>query len=181
MKRKYTNTTEETTANFFYGIEVEHSPAHKMETLFVTGVQSLTEILDRACIENADTNASEYAKHIYCGANQSFHPVDPDEMQDWTDMVLELLKKDFWVTLDFDSKYTEEVHESGLCEQRKFIPMVSIKLPYVGLFNYNTTIKIDDKGFEATNPGVWCHRLHDLMGTDKFTSWDAYKEDKVIK
>jgi len=186
MKRNYVNTTEETTANFFYGVEVEHTPAHGMETLFVTGIQPLDTILAYAdptpAVRDLYLGRSTGAiKHIYCGANQSYHPIDVEEHTQWDDMVYSLLKQGYWVTLDFDSRYAEEVHESGLCEKRKFIPMVSVKLPYIGLFNYNTTIKIDDKGFEETNPGVWCHRLHDLMDSTKFTNWDAYKEDKVIK
>ena len=41
--------------------------------------------------------------------------------------------------------------------------------------------KIDDKDFAATNHGVWCHNLHDLLGRDKFTSWDQYGKDEIIK
>ena len=37
------------------------------------------------------------------------------------------------------------------------------------------------KGFDATNPGVWCHRLDKLMDIDSFTSWDKYNEDKMLK
>ena len=40
-------------------------------------------------------------------------------------------------------------------------------VPYAKQWNYNTMIKIDDKDFKATNPGVWCHSLHDLMDTVK--------------
>ena len=45
----------------------------------------------------------------------------------------------------------------------------------------NTMVKIDDKGFNASNPGVWCHSLHDLMDRDKFTDWSKYGLDKVLK
>jgi hypothetical protein len=48
-------------------------------------------------------------------------------------------------------------------------------------YNYNAILKIDDKDFEATNPGVWTHRLHDLLEHEKFTDWDQYKEDEIIK
>jgi hypothetical protein len=40
-------------------------------------------------------------------------------------------------------------------------------------------IKIDDRDFEATNPGVWCHSLHDLMDHSKLTVWKDYKNDKI--
>jgi hypothetical protein len=42
-------------------------------------------------------------------------------------------------------------------------------------------LKIDDKDFAATNPGVWCHNLRDLMGRDRFTDWDQYGKDEIIK
>ena len=42
-------------------------------------------------------------------------------------------------------------------------------------------VKIDDKGFAETNPGVWSHRLHDLMDANKFTDWSKYGLDKPIK
>jgi hypothetical protein len=41
-------------------------------------------------------------------------------------------------------------------------------------------LKIDDKDFDATNPGVWCHSLHSLMSRETFTSWDDYKGDKKL-
>lgn len=173
MKRKYKNTISEINADFFYGVEVEHSPAHEMETLFVTGIQSITDILEQL------NNISKKITHIYCGANQSFCPkVDHARNQNaWEDMIISLLEKNYWVTLDFDIKYAEQICNSKLCGHKKFIPMLSIKLPNINLFNYNTTIKIDDIGFDATNDGIWCWRLHDLMDPSKFTSWDAYKDD----
>jgi hypothetical protein len=42
-------------------------------------------------------------------------------------------------------------------------------------------LKIDDKDFKATNPGVWCHNLHDLLDRQKFTDWAKYGLDKVIE
>ena len=42
-------------------------------------------------------------------------------------------------------------------------------------------IKIDDKGFKQTNPGVWSHSLHELMDKKKFTDWMNYGLDKIIR
>ena len=56
-----------------------------------------------------------------------------------------------------------------------------VVVPYVAQWNYNTMIKIDDKDFKASNPGVWCHSLHDLMDRNKFTDWSKYGLDKVLK
>ena len=59
--------------------------------------------------------------------------------------------------------------------------MISVKLPYIALLGYNAVIKLDDRDFAATNPGVWCHELHDLMSRDRFTSWDQYSQDEITK
>ena len=58
--------------------------------------------------------------------------------------------------------------------------MISVKLPYESLLNYNACLKIDDKDFRASNPGVWVHRVHDLKDPDKFTDWSKYTNDEVI-
>jgi hypothetical protein len=41
-------------------------------------------------------------------------------------------------------------------------------------------LKIDDKDFKATNPGVWSHSLHKLMNRNAFTDWTCYKNDEVL-
>jgi hypothetical protein len=68
-----------------------------------------------------------------------------------------------------------------MVEYNNFLPMISVKLPYLQLLGYNATIKLDDKDFAATNPGVWCHQLHDLKDRTKFTDWSKYTKDEVIK
>ena len=45
MKRDYTAGVKEDIV-FFVGTEVEHTPAFGMRTLFVTGIQPITEIQD---------------------------------------------------------------------------------------------------------------------------------------
>jgi hypothetical protein len=42
-------------------------------------------------------------------------------------------------------------------------------------------IKIDDRGFKETNPGVWSHSLHSLMDRKCFTDWQQYTNDEIIK
>jgi len=160
----------DSSVNFFTGIEVEHSPALGQRTLFVVGLQSVTDIARHL----------QGCTHIYFGANMSF-PKDAtyEQYQQWNCMIEYFLTRDYWCTLDMDVSNLDQFHDSNLCEYRRFIPMISVKLPYIQLFNYNTTIKIDDRDFQATNPGVWCHRLHDLKSTDKFTDWDQYKQDII--
>jgi hypothetical protein len=175
MNRDYVSGVKEG-ITFFVGKEVEKTPAYNMTTLFVTGIQDADEIVSNATAYNCT--------HIYLGANQSFDPKGvPETHAEWNELVLTLLKdkNNFWVTLDFDSMYTVWIHEYGVCEYRRFIPQISVKIPHLTLFNYNATIKIDDIGFDATNPGVWVHPVRALLSEDKFTNWDQYGKDVVIK
>jgi hypothetical protein len=95
-------------------------------------------------------------------------------------MIVTFLKAGYLCTLEVDHACVEGLIEGPLTEFRNFVPMISVKLPYIKLLNYNTTIKIDDRDFDATNPGVWCHSLHDLMSKRKFTSWDDYSKDQPV-
>lgn len=160
---------------FFIGTEVEHTPAFGKKTLFVVGIQD-TEQIKSIVVTNS-------IEHVYFGANQSFPKIEPDSEYwlPWVDMVMELLYEGHLCTLDIDVSCAEGLMESPLCEQVNFIPMISVKLPYLQLLGYNATIKIDDKDFKATNHGVWCHQLHNLLDRSKFTDWSKYTKDEVIK
>lgn len=174
MKRDYT-TGELDNAIFFFGKEVEHTPAYGMDTLFVTGVQPIE------AIEGALANTTYETTHIFFGANHSFNPVDYTEHKEWEDMIYYFLKKEYLCSLDIPMSQVEEFHESGYCEYDNFIPQIRVPIPYIKLWNYNTMLKIDDKDFKATNPGVWSHSLHMLLDRNKFTDWSRYKNDEVIK
>ena len=177
MKRDYSTGVEET-ITFFTGMEIEKTPAYGMETLFVVGVHEPDVILD--LIRQQDKKIT----HIYFGANQSFNPSGTNDIETWRpweDMIFVCLEQGFWCTLDLDVKHVEGLLESGLIEKMQFIPQISVKIPYLQFLGYNATVKIDDKDFKATNPGVWCHNLHDLLGRDRFTSWDQYGKDTIIK
>jgi hypothetical protein len=162
--------------SFFIGQEVEHTPAFGLKTLFVVGVQD-SQIVMQEAMNNDCT-------HVYFGANQSFPKLDTndgDTWREWDTMIADCLQKGFLCTLDLDSTCVEGLVESSLVEYNNFIPMVSVKLPYLQLLGYNATIKLDDKDFAATNPGVWCHSLHELKDRTKFTDWSKYTKDEVIK
>ena len=175
MKREYqTGTSEDIT--LFVGIEIEKTPAYGLKTLFVVGV------LNEQVIAEVARNNS--CTHIYFGANQSFSTEGVNDSKTWSaweNMIRYCLESGFWCTLDLDVREVEGLLESFLVEHRKFIPQISVKLPYLQQLGYNATIKLDDKDFAATNHGVWCHNLHDLLGRDKFTSWDQYGKDEIIK
>ena len=169
------NTEERQDVVYFTGFEVEHTICYGMKTLFVVGTPPVQEILDKA-------NDND-CKHIYFGTSQSFNPkaVTQQEYKPWDDVIIPLLKDGYWVTLDFDVKHSEGVIESGYCEHERFVPMISVKLPYIKQFNYNATLKIDDTTWGHSNPGVWTHQLNELMTKDKFTYWDQYTQDTEIK
>ena len=167
-----TNQRQEVT--YFTGYEVEHTICHGMFTLFVVGTPPVNEILEYA--------EKHGVQHIYFGTSQSFNPksVSQEEYKAWDNVILGSLKAGFWVTLDFGVEHVEGVIESGYSEYQKFIPMISVKLPYINQLNYNATLKLDDRTWGATNPGVWTHQLHDLMSKETFTYWDQYTQDTTL-
>jgi hypothetical protein len=172
MKRDYSTGVEED-INFFVGTEVEHTPAFGMRTLFVTGVQSDAAIQSRALAYKC--------KHIFFGANHSFNPKDYNEHKAWEDMIMMFLRSEYLCSLDIPLNQVEEFNDGGLNEWDNFIPQIRVPIPYIKLWNYNTMLKIDDRDFKATNPGVWSHSLHTLMDRSKFTDWVQYKNDEIVK
>ena len=164
------------TANCFVGTEVEHSPAFGHKTLFVVGVQDPVMLLDLA--------RANGCTHVYFGANQSF--LDPGKLSGviwsaWEVMIRTVMDHGFLCTLDLDVSAVEGLIEGPLVEYNNFIPMISVKLPYIQQLGYNATIKLDDRDFAATNPGVWCHSLHDLRDRAVFTDWSRYTKDEIVK
>ena len=180
MQRNYTDGIKGDVI-YFTGTEVEHTPAYNMKTLFVVGLQDINDIIELANANNCT--------HIFVGANQSFDPTESmlknnislfDAVQPWDNMIIGLLKRDFLVTLDFDVRFVEVALEMSCSEFDNFIPQISVKIPYIELFNYNAMLKIDDKGFKASNPGVWCHSIHSLMDRSVFTNWKQYEKDESL-
>lgn len=174
MERNYYNGQSDL-ANFFVGTEVENTPANGKLTLFVVGLQDPYKVMEMA--------KTYLCSHIYFGANQSFRSAgvnDYETWDDWEDMISSCITAGYWATLDIDVSDVEGLVESGLCEYRKFIPNISVKIPYLNLLNYNATIKIDDVDFDSTNPGVWCHQLRNLTTTESFTDWDEYNKDEFV-
>jgi hypothetical protein len=155
---------------FFTGTEVERTPAFGRRTLFVVGLQPIADIA--ANIQGCE--------HIFFGANHSFVPQRVEEWAQWERMISHFLALGYLCSLDIPVTHVEEFNDGSLCEYRNFIPQIRVSVPYTKLWNYNTMLKIDDKDFDATNPGVWCHSLHSLMSRDAFTSWDDYSKDEPL-
>ena len=169
MERDYSTNFDDPVI-FFKGKEIEHTPAYNKETLFVVGVQPTTSISENLI----------GCEHIFFGANHSFNPMTHLEWTIWETMIKFFLKEDYLCSLDIPINCVEEFHDSGLCEYNNFIPQIRVPIPYIKLWNYNTMLKIDDRDFKATNPGVWSHSLHTLMDRSKFTDWSQYKNDEII-
>ena len=180
MKRDYTEGVADNIV-FFIGNEVEHTPAFGMRTLFVTGVQPVENIELILGDINALLDTTKHIKHIFFGANHSFNPTGYAEHKAWEDMIMHFLTKDYLCSLDIPMSQVEEFNDGGLNEWNNFIPQIRVPIPYISLWNYNTMLKLDDKDFKATNPGVWSHSLHTLMDRSKFTDWSQYKNDLIIK
>lgn len=185
MKRDY-NTGTAKSVTFFVGDEVEHTPAHGLKTLFVVGVHAASKI--DSVIKNYEFTStrrfdSKTVQHIYFGANQSFpkERLTAGEWAEWLEMITPFLREGMFCTLDIDVSQVEALLETGLTEYHTFIPMISVKLPYVQQLGYNATIKLDDKGFKASNPGVWCHSVHALQDRRVFTDWGKYTQDQIIE
>ncbi len=175
MKREYTLGQAEA-ITFFTGVEIEKTPAYGMKTLFVVGVHDAFDIIELAQFNNCD--------HIYFGANQSFPKLATDDAnawRPWERMIDQCLDSDYWCTLDFDVSVVQGVLEMPVIGHRRFIPQISVKLPYLQQLGYNATLKIDDIDFEHSNPGVWCHSLNSLTTRETFTDWDQYGKDEIIK
>jgi len=166
------DTNERQGVIYFTGTEVENTLMKGEHTLFVVGVQPVDEIA-----KHADAHS---IKHLYFGTSQSFTPESDAEWAAWADMIIALLKSGYWCTLDYDVHYYEELLEFGLEEYDNFINMISVKLPYIKQLNYNATLKIDDTTWGHSNPGVWCHSVHDLMDRKVYTDWREYVGDTEI-
>ncbi len=167
------NTAGRKQADFFTGIEVENTPMKGEYTLFVVGIRAVTDVVALA--------KEVGSKHIYLGTSQCFTPVTYSEWEEWDKFIDGLLRNDLWVTLDFDVAYANDITEYDWCDHHKFIPMISVKIPNIKDYNYNTTLKLDDNTWGDTNPGVWCHPLNELMTRAAYTSWKDYVGDTPVE
>lgn len=165
---------------FFLGREVEHTPMRGRKTLFVIGLQAAADV-ERLLQDNYLALGNEPTQHIYFGADHSFDPKCAQDWRDWETLIRVFLGQGYWCTLDFDVRHAELVAETTLVEYNTFIPMISVKIPYVRQMNYNAVVKIDDRDFALSNPGVWCHSLHDLQDRSRFTAWSEYRNDEVLR
>jgi len=172
MKRNYASGVN-SDVDFFVGYEVEKTPAYNLKTLFVTGLKDPADI--QLWYEK------EECEHIFFGSNHSYQPKIAEDYEAWEEMIEHFLEQDIICSLDIPLDVSEEFLDGPLVEYNHFIPQLRVVIPYIDQWNYNTMVKIDDKGFKASNPGVWCHSLHDLKDRTKFTDWAKYGLDKIVE
>jgi hypothetical protein len=58
----------------------------------------------------------------------------------------------YMCTLDLDVGVVEDLLDGPLVEYNNFIPMLSVKLPYIKQLGYNATLKLDDMTLEQPIP-----------------------------
>jgi hypothetical protein len=162
--------------DYFVGTEVENTTMKNEKTLFVVGIKDPLEIYK--ILETYEV--AEGVRHVYLGTSQCFTPKTVEDWMAWDEFITRLLKAKLWVTLDFGVEYAESILEYSWNEFHNFIPMISVKLPYINQFNYNATLKLDDNTWGHSNPGVWCHPLHELQTRDVYTDWKDYTGDTPL-
>ena len=170
MKRDYTDGVKDNVV-FFTGTEVEKTPTYGLKTLFVVGYQAVEKIKELATQHNC--------KHIYLGANHSLKHIEYEQSQPLLNTIDKLLELDYYVTVD--TRVSNALHFEKCLTNKKFTIVYAVPVENIMNMRGNIVLKIDDKDFKATNPGVWCHSLHTLQDREKFTDWSKYQQDKVIE
>lgn len=171
MNRDYQDGVKDS-ATFFVGNEVEKTLTEGMKTLFVVDLQRTATVLRHAEKNNC--------KHIYFGANHSYKVLDGQEIQSISSQLKYFLEKDYYVTIDMNPAYHKFTDITNLLSYPKFTVVYGITMENVTNLKGNVVIKIDDKDFKATNPGVWCWSVRDLIKKKHFTPWDKYGADKTL-
>ena len=170
MKRDYADGVKDN-ANFFVGAEVEKTATEGMHTLFVVGLQRTATV-----VRHAEKTG---AKHIYFGANHSYKVLDGSEVAQIAGQLKYFLDRDYHVTIDTNPAYRFK-DITDLLTYPRFTIVYGIRMDNIMDMKGNVVIKIDDADFRATNPGVWCWSVRDMIDEKHFTDWSEYREDKVI-
>lgn len=169
---------------FFVGPEIEQTPAFGKKTLFVVGLQDITEV-ERLAKEHK-------CPHIFLSANRSFdslelvdgvYKVGDTLARDWEVQIHKLLDLGFMVSIDYPAhKHVDMLKIIGpaIWQSRNFVPVLSVAIPKVNTSSVNLTVKIDDSNFRATNPGVWCMNHMEVTDSNRFTDWNEYGNDQIL-
>ncbi len=170
MKRTYSTGTKKD-VTVFSGLEIEHTPAYGLQTLFIARNDlTFDQIQELAVLSNAEA--------IYYGANRSY--VHGHYMQ--VPQIMKFLEHGYYVTVDYPFELHQMVGQKFalIWKHEKFIPFCSIIMPD-SEEDSSLCFKIDDIEFNKTNPGVWTMSMKDFKDKAGFTKWDEYKTDEPME
>ena len=170
MKRIYSTGTKKD-VTVFSGLEIEHTPAYGLQTLFIARNDlTFDQIQELAVLSNAEA--------IYYGANRSY--VHGHYMQ--VPQIMKFLEHGYYVTVDYPFELHQMVGQKFalIWKHEKFIPFCSIIMPD-SEEDSSLCFKIDDIDFNKTNPGVWTMNMKDFKDKAGFTKWDEYIKDEPIE
>jgi hypothetical protein len=170
MDRDY-KTGKSKSVGVFSGIEIEHTPALGLQTLFLARNDLTFDQIQSLCVHSN-------AEAVYYGANRSY--IHGHMMQ--VAQIMKLLDSGYYVTVDYPYDMHKDVMKKfrAIWKHKKFIPFCSIIFPDS---EEDTALcfKIDDVDFNKTNPGVWAMSMKDFKAKAGFTKWEQYKQDKPIE
>jgi hypothetical protein len=170
MKRDYADGIKDN-ATFFVGEEVEKTATEGMKTLFVVGLQRTASVVRHA--------EKHKTKHIYFGANHSYKVLDGSEINQISSQLKYFLDKDYHVTIDTNPAYRfKDIMD--LLTYPRFTIVYGIRMDNIMDMKGNVVIKLDDADFKATNPGVWCWSVRDMIDDKHFTDWSEYGADETL-
>ena len=173
MNRTYENMTTNT-AKMFVGVEVERTPYFGLQTLFVVGSpQDQIDLISKHADENN-------CGHIFLGANHSYAPQSIEEAIEWS-IAISMLAQKYKVSIDVGSNFLHYFKRSKAHLVKDVCLQVRLEIGNLHEYNDLVMIKIDDTGFRHSNPGIWTTPLTTICSEKNFTTWDAYKQDKVVK
>ncbi len=155
----------------FSGKEVEHTPAHGLQTLFLARNDLTYDQIKELCVKvNAEA--------VYYGANRCF----VNNLANTPMQVNRLLNDGYYVTIDYQYAIHNQVKKnySAVWNHEKFIPFCSVIFEN-SEEDSNLCFKVDDVDFNKTNTGVWTMNMKDFKKHSGYTTWDEYKQDEPIE
>ena len=111
--------------------------------------------------------------------NTTTYPINPIISGAEISLPDAICSSDSILTLDIPAT-SEPKSIVRLLTNAKFTVVYSLPVANIMNMKGNIVVKIDDTDFEATNPGVWCWSVRDLINEDHFTDWREYKGDEIV-
>lgn len=166
MKREY-STGSANNVKIFTGEECEGTRCLGKNTLFVEGDVSFADMAKAHFLNPSISN-------IYLSANHT-----------WDLLLTHELEKKIRYCVNTGTYFTIEMSYNRIDDFREamkefwshslFVPMISLPIKHA-MLQQNLTVKIDDVGFNESNPGVWCAKMVDMH----FTPWSMYEKDTPL-